>query len=359
MSISRREFVTGVGAAAVASGVGRVGQSVEKNSQPGDASAVRSPGGAKDKAAMNDYQAVIERLKGPLVPITVAFAENEELDLDSTQRWLHWIVDSGIPMVWLTYGQSRYASLTDQEIFDLTRTVGQVTRGRCILIAATNFHWPVHQCRRYLKHAADCGADIVNIQCNWPCRPSDEAVFQYYRDVSDGSPLPLFAYTLSIPGVTAGLSNAMLRRILDLPQFIGMKNDSGDFYEHRAYLETIREHGSHFVPITGGSMMSFLWGYDFGAQAFASGYGMIDPATPLAFYRHLSGGRRDEALAIVRNREEPMLAALSGIGGWNSLRVGLVCKGLFASWRERFPSSALTAEQAEQAKGYFMKNGLI
>jgi dihydrodipicolinate synthase/N-acetylneuraminate lyase len=359
MAISRRQFVTSVGAAAVTAGVGAVGQAAEKSSQPGGASAVCTIREAKGKATMNDYRAIVERIKGPLVPISPAFTKNDDLDLDSTQRWLQWIVDSGIPLVWLTYGASRYASLTDQEIFDLTSAVGQVTRGRCILIAATNMHWPVHQCRRYLKHAADCGADVVTIQCNWFCNPSEEAVFQYYRTLSDGSPLPLFAYTLKLPGVAAGMSDALLRRILELPQVVGMKNDSGDFYEHRAYLATIREHGSRFVPITGGSMMSFLWGYDFGAQAFASGYGMIDPATPLAFYRHLSAGQRDEAVAIVRNREEPMLAALSGIGGWDALRVGLVCKGLFASWRERFPKSTLTAEQAEQVKGYFVKNGLI
>ncbi len=359
MAISRRQFVTSVSAAAVAAGVGEVALAAEKNSKPGSDSSVDSTPEVKGKTTINDYRAIVERLKGPLVPITPAFTKNEDLDLDSTQRWLQWIVGSGIPMVWLTYGTSRYCSLTDQEIFDLTSAVGQVTRGRCIFIAATNFHWPVHQCRRYLKHAADCGADVVKIQGNWPWNPSEEDVFQYYRAVSDGSPLPLFAYTIKTPSVIAGMSDALLRRIIELPQFVGMKNDSGDFYEHRAYLATIRECGGRFVAMTGGSMMSFLWGYDFGAKAFTSAYGMIDPATPLAFYRHLVAGQRDEALAIVRDREDPMIDALAGIGGWLALREGLVLKGLFASRRERFPISTLTVEKAEQAKAFFEKNGLI
>ena len=34
----------------------------------------------------------------------------------------------------------------------------------------------------------------------------------------------------------------------ELPQFVGMKNDSGDFEEHRDYLATIREHGKSVFP---------------------------------------------------------------------------------------------------------------
>lgn len=303
---------------------------------------------------MRDYRAIVDRLKGPLVPIIPAFGEREELDLDSTCRWLDWEIESGMPLFWLT-GSSRYTSLTDQEVFDLTAAVAQIARGRALLIAATNFHWPVHLCRRYLEHAAAHGAEIVTLHMLYGNH--DDLIFDFYRQVAEDSPLPLFAYTA--PGVGKGISPQLLARILDLPQFVGMKNDAGDFYEHRAFLWTIRQRGARFTPMTGGSMMSFLWGCDFGAQAFTSAYGIAAPAIPLQFYRHLVEGRREEALRIVQEYEEPMLAELADMGGWAALKASMVHRGLYRTWKERFPQPTLTEAQAQRVRAHLQAKGLL
>ena len=111
--------------------------------------------------------------------------------------------------------------------------------------------------------------------------------------------------------------------------------------------------------MTGGSMMSFLWGYDFGAQAFTSGYGIVAPRIPLAFYRHLVEGRRDEALQIVKDYEEPMIAEFADIGGWAALRAAQVFLGFYGSWRERYPWPTLTEEQAQKVKAHLEAKGLL
>ena len=355
MGMTRRRFVSQMGMFAAATGMPVNGRAIE-DSLPREGTGTSKK---NEAVSSNDYRSVVDKIRGPLVPIVPAFDDDERLDLESTQRWLDWIVGSGIPLVWLTYGTSRYFALSDEEVQALTKAVAEVTRRRSLLIAATNFHWPVHQSRRYLEFAADCGADVVAVQCNWHVNPSDDAVFEYYRRVAVDSPLPLFGYTLKVSGRTPGMSNALLKRILGLPQFVGMKNDSGDFYEHRSYLETIRRTGAKFTPLTGGSLMSFLWGHDFGAQAFATGYGIIDPATALAFYEHLISGRRGKALAIVQEREETLLAALGKVGGWSALRAGLVFKGFFASRRERFPVRTLTDDEAEIVRVYLRQQHLI
>jgi dihydrodipicolinate synthase/N-acetylneuraminate lyase len=159
--------------------------------------------------------------------------------------------------------------------------------------------------------------------------------------------------------VGKGISPQLLERILELPQFVGMKNDAGDFYEHRAFLWTIRRQGARFTPLTGGSMMSFLWGHDFGAQAFASAYGIAAPAIPLRFYDHLVAGRRDEAVRLVREYEEPMLAELADIGGWQALKASMVHRGLYRTWQERFPQPTLTDAQAARVQAHLQAKGLL
>ena len=303
---------------------------------------------------MTDYRAIVDRIRGPLVPIIPAFTKQEELDIDSTCKWLNWEIEQGIPLFWLT-GSSRYLSLTDQEVFDLTKAVAEVARGRALLIAATNFHWPVHMCRRYLHHAAKHGAEIVTLHMLYG--NDDDSIFEFYRAIAQDSPLPLFGYT--VPGMGRGISPKLLERILDLPQFVGMKNDAGDFYEHRAFLWTIKRHGATFTPMTGGSMMSFLWGYDFGAQAFTSAYGIAAPSIPLQFYQHLVEGRRDEALRIVKEYEEPMLADFEDMGGWAALKAALVHRGFYPTWKERFPVPTLTDEQAQRVRTNLEAKGLL
>lgn len=255
---------------------------------------------------MNDYRSVAARIKGPLVPIAPAFREGGTLDLESTCAWVDWLVNSGIKLFWTTYGTSHYKCLSDREIMDLTEAVAQVTRDRAIFIASTNYHWPASQCASFLEFASQCGVDIVKLQIGWRWDPPEDMVFEFYRGLADVSPLPLFAYT-HVARSSSGMSSALLARILHLPQFVGMKNDSGDFYEHCEYLRTIRLHAAQFVPMTGGSMMSFLHGRAFGAQAFATAVGMYAPEVPIAFMRCLDEGRPDEAVELIREREQPLL----------------------------------------------------
>ena len=161
---------------------------------------------------MQDYRAIVDRIRGPLAPIFPAFTADEELDLDATCKWADWVVEQGMPMLWLTPGTSRYGCLTDQEIFDITQAISQTVKGRCIFIAATNFHWPVPQVRRYIAHAADVGADLVKVTGNWFGNPSFDRSIEFHQAVAADSPLPLFAYTVTMPGRTPGLTNELLER---------------------------------------------------------------------------------------------------------------------------------------------------
>ena len=308
---------------------------------------------------MIDHRAIVDRLQGPLVPVLPAFTDDQTLDLASTCRWLERIVAAGVPMFWLTPGTSRYGALSDQEVWELTAAVASVTRGRSLLIAATNGHWPLRQCRRYVDHCVDVGADIVKVCPQSGLGAGDEATFDFFHAMAADAPLPLFAYTLPRPGGGHLVSTATLARLCDLPAYVGMKNDSGDFYEHRAYLWTIRSKGARFVPMTGGSMMSFLWGHDFGAQAFCAAYGIVAPHVALDFHRHLVAGRREQALALVHEHEEPFLAEISPLGGWQALRPALVAQGLFESRQDRFPFPTLGDEAAERVVAHLRAKAVV
>jgi len=296
---------------------------------------------------MKNYRSIVKDIKGPIVPIIPAFHANQNLDVESTCRWIDWLIGKGIKLFWTTNGTTHYVCLSDAEIMELTKALAHTISGRGIFIASTAFHWPVKQCRDFIQYAADCGASIVKAQVNWALAPTEDRVFEHYREIAASSPLPLFAYSLAVPGTSQGISNRLLQRLLTLPQFIGLKNDKDDFYGEADYLQTVREHAdtSEFAVITGGSMSSYLFGYDFGQRAFADIVAWFAPEISLAFSKCLDQGRRAEAIRIVKDWQEPTWKQWQNIPGWAPhftwTRTILHLMGLFESNATRFPTQAL------------------
>jgi dihydrodipicolinate synthase/N-acetylneuraminate lyase len=288
-----------------------------------------------------------KKIGGPLVPIMPAFDADEKLDLDSTCQWVEWQIASGIRNFWTTYGTSHYMCLTDDEICALNQAVAGVTRKRAVFIASTNFTWPAAKCLEFIHAARAWGADVVKVQVDWRWNPNQDAVFDFYRRIALGTSLPLFAYTLAAPNVK-GMNRRLLENIMTLPQFVGMKNDSGDYYEQCDYLRGVRQAGSSLNVMTGGSMASFLHNHQFGARAFAVGIGTVFPKVALRFYATLRAGRLAACARIVQECEEPFydLYARITVSHWACFHTMLRERGLFRSDQMRFP--LLTAKPEDR-----------
>ena len=308
------------------------------------------------------HRDLLDRLLGPLVPVMPAFRSDESLDLDATARWIDVLIGSGIRLFWTTYGTSHYLALDDAEIRDLTAAVGDVTRGRALFIASTQFHWPTHTVLAFADHAARHGVNALKVQLDWRLRPADDEVFERYRTIAAASPLPVLAYALgggTFGAGAGGPSMALFARLLELPDVVGMKNDAGDFYENTAFLNAVRASGRRFEVITGGSMESFLHGRRFGQRAYAVGLGMLAPDVVVAFDHALSRGDDEAATRIVRDVEQPFTAAISPVGHWAAFHEGLRLLGHFPGRTMRFPLRTLTDDEARRVRDAMEGLGLL
>ena len=308
---------------------------------------------------MKKKHAIAQEIAGPLVPIMPAFDANEQVDLESTCKWVEWQIASGIRMFWTTYGTSHYMCLTDDEICTLNQAVAKITRNRAILIASTNLTWPIAKCLEFIDTARSWGVDAVKVQVDWRWNPNQDAVFDFYRCIAHGSSLPLFAYTLAAPNVK-GMNRRLLERLMTLPQFIGLKNDSGDFYEQCDYLRGVRLAGSSLHVMTGGSMASFLHNHRFGARAFATGVGIVFPEVVLRFNQALRAGEFATCTQIVQECEEPFndLYARMPISHWACFHTMLVERGLFRSDRMRFPLLTAKADDRKVIRRFMRSMAL-
>ena len=308
---------------------------------------------------MSDYKAIVPRLNGPLVPILSAFDDQQRLDTESVAQWIESLIDRGIKHFWTTHGTTHFMCLADDEIVELTRCVASVTRGRSIFIASTAYHWPLDRTRAFIQQAAQWGVDAVKVQVDWRSWPPEESqLLDFYHAVAAQSPLPLLAYTFGAPGITpAGLSE-----IIRLPQFVGLKNDSGDFYEQTAYLKVVRDEGLPFSVMTGGTMESFLHASQFGASAFAVGTAIYAPNRAIQFYQHIEQGQLTAAAEIVRRFEQPVIGEFVRMGRlapWACFHAALYLQRWFRSSRLRFPLRSLGPEEITRVEKLLRSHDML
>ena len=278
------------------------------------------------------YNAARNRLIGPIVPLNIPFTADGEIDYDNVRTYVDWLVTQGVPIVMLTYGSSEYVTLTDTEIYDITRVVGETVAGRAVYLAAANY-WPVREIIRYVEHARRVGADAVSIQPNW-YSPLDEAdVFEFHRQVADTTRFPLLSYTVASPGMSPAL---VARFAAELPAVIGLKNDSDQFY---AYYDYLRAANGRLTIISGGQMRNIFFGYQFGSRAYLCGMAPFAPWISNTFFGHLATGELAAAANDTLRYEAPLLdVALRIRGNWLPfIKSVLYLRGLFRTNRLRLP----------------------
>lgn len=306
----------------------------------------------------------VSRIAGPLIPVLAAFDDEERLDIDATCRWIDWLISKGIRLFWTTHGTTGFACLTDGEIRDLTRALAETIRGRGTFIASSAFRWSTNETIAFTHYAAECGADAVKLQIDWAWNPRDDEIIKHYSAIAAESPLPLFAYSLAVPGASAGVSPDLLRRILEIPQFVGLKNDRDDFYGQADYLRTVRENAdlSRFMPVTGGSMSSFLFGHELGATAFGTIVGWFAPDAVLEFYRKMLAGERGAAVKMIGEWQDETWAHHRQYGAlmhWAWGHAVLMHLRFFRSARMRFPFRTLPDTAMAEVDDFLRRKGIL
>ena len=304
---------------------------------------------------MDKFQKLAARIEGPLAPLFVPMTVDEEVDHDAMARYVDWLVNNGVGLMWLTRGTAEYMVLDPSEIIGLTATITQVKGAKAVLISST-YIWSTRRCIRFVTQAAESGADVVKVVVDFRHFNEDideETLYRHYRQIADATDVPLFAYTDRHPG----MSPELVRRLAAIPQVIGMKNDTDDFLAHRRYCQA---GGEHFRPVTGGYLSAFLFGRHFGARAYADVPLLIAPAESIAAYKALLAGQMEAVLAYIEKYERPLrdLHRRSSTGFRPFFRTILWLLGHFNTNIGRSPHRTLDKDRLQEIRTFLLDRDL-
>jgi len=287
--------------------------------------------------------AVVDRLKGPVVPVNVCFAADDSIDYDAMRRYVDWLCEQRVPVVLLTYGSSEFAALSAEEIWKLTELFARTVAGRSLFVTSTGY-WSIDECRRFLRHADAAGADAVKVQINPWLGQEREVLVGYFDAIRGAAGIPLLLWGAWPDPYPI----AAVRELAARDEVVGIKNDGDPFY---AYYDLLRATADErFAVISGGQMRNFMFGHPLGGAAWLCTVAPFRPDLALRFYGHLQAGEVEAAWGMVERYEDRWLPVAVEHGWLESVKAAMELHGLVPNARLRRPRRSLEGAAREAVR---------
>jgi 4-hydroxy-tetrahydrodipicolinate synthase len=181
------------------------------------------------------------------VALITPFTEDKAVDFEALGRLVNYQIDNGIDYLVVLGTTGETATLTKEEQEQVRSRVIDVNRGRLPLVVGVGGNNTLA-----LTHELQTGnfegfSAILSVSPYYN-KPSQEGIYQHFRQISKASPLPVILYNVPPRTGSNMLPETVLRLARDFENIIGIKEASGDFEQA---LELIRTKPEDFLVISG------------------------------------------------------------------------------------------------------------
>lgn len=280
--------------------------------------------------------------KGVYPILVTPFDAREELDLESFDRLIRFMVAIGVDGVTILGVLGESNRLLDSEREQLIRTAVNAAAGRMPIVVGTS-HKGTLATRGLCQMAADLGASAVMVTPSQEPVPNEERIFEYFRQVAEGLSIPLVVQ--DHPGSTQVHMSIplMLRLVRELPQVACFKEEGIPTPPRvQALIQGMTERS---VPIlTGLGALYGLFDLRSGSNGFMTGFAFPEvlmamvqavleqrPKTAAALYRYF--------LPLIAFEQQPGIAVRKEI---------FRLRGLISDSTVRHPGAPLNPTAATQ-----------
>lgn len=187
-------------------------------------------------------------------------------------------------------------SLAPEEQQVVARQVIEEVRGRKPVLVGVGFSAPV--ARELARSAEAAGADGVLVLPPHLTAANDDGLFEYYRTVAAATKLGVVLFQTPAMNFSVGL----LRRLAEVPNIVGMKDEHGDMKQFVRQWRSVRERIKLMCGV--GEILAPSY-FALGVDVFTSGIVNFMPRTPRRILELL---RAREFEAAARLVEEETLA---------------------------------------------------
>lgn len=164
--------------------------------------------------------------RGYIPAITTPFTRAGELDLESLDTMLEWLLQEQMHGIIVGGTQGEWFSISTPERKELLAAVGKKLQGRITIIAGCNAYTK-DEVAENARIAAESGFDGILVTPPPYMVPTEREIFSFYQDVNDAVSLPICAYNWP-PGTNVDMSLDLLSAIAGLSNVVAIKHSTAN-----------------------------------------------------------------------------------------------------------------------------------
>ena len=278
------------------------------------------------------------KFTGVMSALVSCIDENENVKEQSMRKIMNWHLKEGFSGFYLTGGtgegpilqketRKRIVEIAKDEMGDRGDLIVHV--GAIDLRTATEL----------AAHAAEVGADAISSVPPFFFKYGEAQIRDYYKALSDASGLPILMYASPLSGVN--ITWDMVDRLMDIPNMIGLKWTSYDYYN----MHKIKELRGGNINVINGPDECLLCGLAMGADGGIGATYNIMPKVFTEIYNNFKAGNL-AAAQEAQFKANKLIGVLGKVGAGCAIKDLLDMLGFDCGYQV-YPQKRMTPEEQE------------
>jgi 4-hydroxy-tetrahydrodipicolinate synthase len=235
-----------------------------------------------------------QKIHGVFAPHLVPLDKSGQINESELRRYIDWLIAQGVHGLYPNGSTGEFTRFNPEERRRIVRIVCQQAAGRVPVLAGAaeaNIRETLDACAAY----AEFGARAAAIVSPYYYKLSPESVYAYFREIAIHSPIDVTLY--NIPMFASPIDVPTIRRLVEFPRIIGIKDSSGDLAFMMRMIAAVRPVRPDFFFLTGWDPVlvpALLVGVDGGTLATSG----VLPEMTRKMYDLTRAGQMDEAMRV-------------------------------------------------------------
>ena len=231
-------------------------------------------------------------LKGVIIPMLTPFKANEELDEGALRSYTSWLIEKGVHGLFPNSSMGEFPKLSVEERKRVIDIVVDEANGKIPVLPGTG-DVSTKITMVLTKHAKDAGADVAIIVTPYYCQPSEDALYDHYKSISDELNFPIAVY--DIPEATGySVRPELVARLAEIENVVAMKDSSSDMTK---FIRELRLVGDK-ITVLQGSEYLFVPSLIMGAPGGILGIASACPSFTVQIYETFVKGDVKKAVKM-------------------------------------------------------------
>jgi len=189
--------------------------------------------------------------EGSFVALITPFKNGKEVDYKALENFLKFQIENGTNGIVPCGTTGEAATLTEEERKKIIEKTIEVVNKKALVFPGTGTN-STSTTIKLTKMAKDIGADGVLIVCPYYNKPTQEGIYQHYKEVAISVDIPIILY--NIPSRTGvNITPDTIKRLSEIKNIVGIKEAAGSISQA---CEIISKCGEKFSVLSGEDILT-------------------------------------------------------------------------------------------------------